>query len=64
MLTKQQIVDHMVEKNLLISNIKTMREKAFGYPVSTMQYESMSIEELRKLQDETIPLYNEAVKQG
>jgi hypothetical protein len=50
------------EKMTLIINIQTMRRKAGLEEIQYWNLESMSIERLRKMQDELIPIYNKAVK--
>jgi len=61
---KTLILDH--EKMGLILNIQGMRRwmegKTYNQAEDFDRLSPMSVEELRELQDETIPQYNEAIR--
>lgn len=59
---KSKNVDLMSEASTLMFNVTTMAKIA-GLIYTDGTIEGKTLEELRDLQDELIPLYNEALKQ-
>ena len=66
-MANQQIVDHLASRNLLISNIMAMRAQILGTSVENLDcvslgtMESLTINDLRQIQDVTRAEYNRAI---